>query len=185
MHTLHATSRLPRSGNAALAAGAVVQAALGTEFVLAGLSKMVDANYVAQFKTYVEASPGSNHGILAPVIQTLVVPHIALAADLSRFTELGAGLVLLVAAIEVVRRRFAGSFGSQHLYEPAVALLSSAAAIAVGGLSLVIYLMQGGGLPRINPASAFGSPIAIELLIVPLALGIAFLEFGRFRALRT
>jgi hypothetical protein len=47
----------------------------------------------------------------------------------------------------------------------------------------MIYLIQGGGLPKISAASAFGSPIAIELLIVPLAFGIAWLEFGRFRAL--
>jgi hypothetical protein len=178
------TTRLPRSGNAALAAGAVIQAALGTEFVLAGLSKMVDINYVAQFKTFVEASPGSNRGILAPIIQTLVVPNVALAADLSRFTELGAGVILLLAAIEVARRRFGGRFGSQHVYEPAVALLSSVAGLAVGSLSLMIYLVQGGGLPKISAAGAFGSPIAIELLIVPLAFGIAWLEFGRYRALR-
>ena len=70
-------------------------------------------------------------------------------------------------------------------YEPAVALLSSGAAVAVGGLSLMIYLIEGGGLPKISAAFAFGSPIAIELMIVPLAFGIAWLEFGRFRALRT
>jgi len=185
MNTLHATTRLPRSGNAALAAGALIQAALGLEFVLAGLSKIVDANFVSQFKTYVENSPGSTHGFLAPIIQALVIPNIAIAANLARFTEFCAGIVLLVAAVEVARRRFAGGFGSQHTYEPLVALASSAAGVAVGGLSLVIYLIQGGGLPKISAGSAFGSPIAIELLIVPLAFGIAWLEFGRFRALRT
>jgi len=185
MNTLHATARLPRSGNAALAAGALIQAALGTEFILAGLSKIVDANFVAQFKTYVENSPGAKAGLLAPIIQALVVPNIAVAANLARFTEFAAGIVLLVAALEVARRRFAGSFGSQHTYEPVVALASSAAGVAVGGLSLVIYLIQGGGLPRISAAGAFGSPIAIELLIVPLAFAIAWLEFGRYRALRT
>ena len=183
MNTLHATPRLPRSGNAALAAGALIQAALGTEFILAGLSKIVDANFVAQFNTYVENSPGAKAGPIAPIIQTLITPNIAIAANLARFTEFAAGIVLLIAAVEVARRRFAGSLGSQHTYEPIVALASSAAGIAVGGLSLMIYLIQGGGLPKISAASAFGTPIAIELLIVPLALGIAWLEFGRFRAL--
>jgi hypothetical protein len=183
MTTLRATPRLPRSGNAALAAGALIQAALGAEFILAGLSKIVDANFVVQFKTYVENSPGSKSGIVAPIIQALVIPNIGVAANLAQFTEFGAGVVLLVAALEVARRRFAGSFGSQHTYEPIVALASSAAGVAVGGLSLMIYLIQGGGLPKISAASAFGSPIAIELLIVPLAFGIAWLEFGRFRAL--
>ena len=185
MNALHTTSRLPRSGNAALAAGALIQAALGTEFVLAGLSKIVNGNFVTQFKTYVENSPGAKAGLLAPIVQALIVPNIAIAANLARFTELAAGVILLVAAVEVARRRFAGSFGSQHTYEPIVALASSAAGVAVGGLSLVIYLIQGGGLPKISAATAFGTPIAIELLIVPLAFAIAWLEFGRFRALRS
>jgi hypothetical protein len=177
-------ARLPRSGNAALAAGAVIQAALGVEFLLAGLSKYADAEFTTQFKGFVEGSPGAKHGLIAPIIQALVVPHIALAADLAKFTEVAAGLFLLVAAVEVARRRFSGRLGMQHQYEPAVALLSSIAAAAVAGLSLSIYLIEGGGLPMVNPGFAFGSPIAIELMLVPLAAGIAWLEFGRFRALR-
>ena len=177
-------ARIPRSGNAALAAGALIQAALGVDFLLAGLSKFADAEFTTQFKGFVEASPGAKTGVLAPIIQTLVVPHITIAADLAKSTEVGAGVFLLVAAVEVARRRFSDRFGTQHTYEPAVALLSAAAAVAVGGLSLMIYLIQGGGLPKISPAFAFGSPIAIELMIVPLAFGIAWLEFGRFRALR-
>ena len=179
------TSRLPLSGNAALAAGALVQAALGIEFLFAGLSKLVDPDFAAQFKSFVESSPGSRDGILAPLIQSLIVPHITLAADLAEFTELGAGLLLVVSAIEVGRRRFSGRLGRQHPYEPAVALLSSAAAVAIGGLSLMIYLIEGGVIPRVSAALAFGSPIAVELLIVPLAMGIAWLQFGRFRALTT
>jgi hypothetical protein len=88
-----------------------------------------------------------------------------------------------VAALEVARRRFSGPLGTQHAYEPTVALLSSAAAVAMGGLSLMIYLIDGGGVPKVNALFAFGSPIAIELMLVPLAFGIAWLEFGRFRAL--
>ena len=44
-----ATPRLPRSGNAALASGALIQALLGAEFVLAGLSKAIDPDFVTQF----------------------------------------------------------------------------------------------------------------------------------------
>jgi hypothetical protein len=177
--------RLPRSGNAALAAGALIQAALGAEFVLAGLGKVVAANYTEQFREFVEGSVGATNGPLAPLIQALVVPNIDLIAQLSRFTELTAGAVLVVSAIEVARRRFAGPLGAQHGYEPLVALVSSAAALVLGGLSLSIYLLQGGRLPEVSPDVAFSSPIAIELLIVPIALGIAWLELGRFLALRS
>jgi hypothetical protein len=65
------------------------------------------------------------------------------------------------------------------------ALVSSAAALVLGGLSLGIYLLQGGRLPSVNPDVAFASPIAVELLLVPVAVGIAWLELGRFLALRS
>jgi hypothetical protein len=42
----------------------------------------------------------------------------------------------------------------------------------------------GGGGPSVSPALP-SSPIAVELLIVPLAVGIGWLEFGRFVALRS
>jgi len=75
--------------------------------------------------------------------------------------------------------------GAQHRYEPIVALASAAAAFVLGGLSLGIYLLQGGRLPSVNPDVAFASPIAIELLLVPMAVGVAWLELGRFLALRS
>ena len=55
----------------------------------------------------------------------------------------------------------------------------------LGGLSLSIYVLQGGRLPSVNPDLAFGLPIAVELLLVPLAVGVAWLELGRFLALRS
>jgi hypothetical protein len=177
--------RSPRSGNAALAAGALIQAALGAEFVLAGLGKVVAANYTEQFRDFVEGSVGATTGPLSPLVQALVVPNIDFIAQLSRFTELTAGAVLVVSAIEVARRRFAGPLGAQHADEPLVALVSSAAALVLGGLSLSIYLLQGGRLPGVSPDVAFASPIAVELLIVPIAVGVAWLELGRFLALRS
>jgi hypothetical protein len=178
-------ARLPRSGNAALAAGAVVQAAIGAEFVLAGVNKAVDANYAVQFKSFVQGGPGSTSGPLAPIIQTLVLPNADLIGQLAKFTELFAGGVLIVTAIEVARRRLSGRLGAQHAYEPLAALLSALSALALGAMSLTILLIEGGRLPSINPAFAFASPIAIELLLVPLAFAIAWLEFARFRAVLT
>src|SRR5258707_11582402 len=81
MHSIHTSSRLPRSGNAALAAGALVQAALGLEFLFAGLSKAMSPTYAQQFRGFVQASPGSLNGPLAPIMQTLVLPNIDLAAQ--------------------------------------------------------------------------------------------------------
>ena len=184
MRNVGTSARLPLSGNAALAAGALVQMALGIEFALAGLSKLLDPDFATQFEQFVAGSPASRGSILAPLVQGVVLPHASIAAQLATAAELGAGVVLAVSAIEVARRRFPGRIGTQHRYENGVALLSACAALVVAGLSASIYVLEGGGLPRISGASAFGSPIAIELLLVPLALGIAWLEFGRFFALR-
>lgn len=122
---------------------------------------------------------------MAPLVQALVLPHAGLMATLAALTELGAGGILLLSTLEVSRRRFAGRLGTEHGYERAVALRSSAAALTLAGLSATIYLLQGGGLPVLGTAPAFDSPTAIELFVAPVALGIAWLEFGRFRAPRT
>lgn len=184
MRVLSPSHRLPRSGNTALAAGALIQVTLGLEFVLAGLNKFLDPHLVSQFSAFVAAQPGATTGFLAPLVQGLVLPHAGWAAYLAALTELTAGGVLLLSTFEVWRRRFSGTFGSQHGYEPVVALLSACAALAAASVSGLIYVLQGGGLPVLGTAAAFESPIAIELFVVPVALGVAWLEFGRFRALR-
>jgi hypothetical protein len=84
-----------------------------------------------------------------------------------------------------ISRRFSGPLGAQRAYEPLVVLVSAVAAFVLGGLSLSIYVLQGGGLLNVNPNLALVSPVAIELLIVPLALGIGWLEPSRFHALRS
>jgi hypothetical protein len=185
MNHIASEPRLPRSGNAALAAGALIQGSVGAVFMLAGLTKVIAPNYTEQFRAFVEGSAGARSGPLSALVQALVVPNLELAAELARFTELIAGAVLVVSAFEVARRRVSGPFGTQRAYEPLVALLSAAAAFVLGGLSLSIYVLQGGRLPSVDPALAFVSPIAIELLFVPLAIAIAVLELGRFAALRS
>jgi uncharacterized cupredoxin-like copper-binding protein len=161
-----------------------VQAILGIEFVLAGLNKVADPQYVAHFRDFASSSAGLVGGPLAALVRWLVLPNVTVIAQLARFTELIAGLVLVLVAAEVARRRFGGQLGAQHGYEPAFALAGALAALVLGGLSLTIYLLQGGGLPHVNAGLAFGPPIAIELFNVPLALAVAWMELGRFMVLR-
>ncbi len=180
----HHPPRLPASGNAALAASALIQAVLGIEFVLAGLNKFVDPAFDEHFGVYVRTSPGSQHGLFSGLINTLVLPNVGFWAFVIQWTELLLGLVLLVGAAEIARRRFSGSFGSRHGYEAPVALVAAFAGFIAAGLSFSIFLLQGGVLPEIQPGRAFTSPIPMELLITPLGLAIAWLEFGRFRVLK-
>jgi len=175
--------RLPASGNTALAASALIQAALGIEFLLSGLNKFADPNFVRNFKAFVAASPGTQNGLLAGLIHTLVQPNIAVFAGLTKYTELGLGLVLLLGALEVGRRRLSGKLGIEHGYEAPVALVAALAGLAAAGLSLSIALLMGESLPTITPGRALTTAIPVELLLVPLGIAVAWMEAGRFRVL--
>jgi hypothetical protein len=178
-----AIRRLPASGNTALAASALIQAALGVEFFLSGLNKFADPNFVRNFKSFVDASPGTHTGVLAPLIRAFVLPNIALFASLTKFMELGLGIVLLLGALEVGRRRLSGRLGEEHGYEAPVALIAAFAGLAAAGLSLSIALLMGEQLPTIMPGRALTTAIPVELLLVPLGIAVAWMEAGRFRVL--
>src|SRR5438876_5181182 len=175
--------RLPASGNTALAASALIQAALGIEFLLSGLNKFADPNFVRNFQAFVDGSPGTQNGLLAGLIHTLVQPNIAFFAGLTEYTELGLGIVLLLGALEVGRRRLSGRVGVEHGYEAPVALIAAFAGLAAAGLSLSIALLMGEQLPTITPGRALTTAIPVELLLVPLGIAVAWMEFGRFRVL--
>jgi hypothetical protein len=175
--------RLPASGNTALAASALIQAALGIEFTLSGLNKFADPNFVHNFKAFVAASPGTQNGLLASLIHAIVQPNIAFFAGLTKYTELGLGIVLLLGALEVGRRRLSGGFGAEHGYEAPVALVAAFAGLAAAGLSLSIALLMGEPLPTITPGRALTTAIPVELLLVPLGIAVAWMEAGRFRVL--
>ena len=175
--------RIPASGNAALAASALIQAALGIEFLLSGLNKFADPNFVHNFNAFVRASPGTYNGLLSSLIQQLVLPNIALFASVTKYTELVLGIVLLLGAIEVGRRRLGGPIAAQHGYEAPVAAIAALAGLAAAGLSLSIALMMGEQLPTITPGRALTTAIPVELLLVPLGIAVAWMEAGRFRVL--
>jgi hypothetical protein len=175
---------LPASGNVALAASAVVQASLGIEFTLAGLNKLADPNYVANFSSFVSSTPGSGGGPLALLVQAVVLPNAGVVATLIKVTELFLGPVLLIGALEIWRRRIHGRLGAAHGYEAGVALVAALAGIAAAALSFSIFLLTDGTLPTVMPGREFTSAIPVELLIVPLGLSVAWLELGRFAVLR-
>ena len=175
---------LPASGNVALASSAVVQAALGIEFALSGLNKLADPKYVANFSSFVSANPGSSSGPLSLFVQAIVLPNADLFATVLKITELALGPVLLIGALEIGRRRLSGRLGAAHGYEPALALVAGLAGLTAAGLAFSIFVLMGGVLPTVMPGRAFTTAIPVELLIVPLGLSIAWLEFGRFVVLR-
>jgi len=81
------TRRIPASGNAELAASGLIQAALGVDFFLSGLNKFADPEFVRNFRLFVDASPGTQTGLLAPFVHAIVQANIAFFADLTKFIE--------------------------------------------------------------------------------------------------
>jgi hypothetical protein len=175
--------RLPASGNTALAASALIQTAIGIEFILSGLNKFADPHYVQNFDQFVRSNPGTQSGILSGLVKGLVLPNVAFFATLLQFTELALGIVLLLGAVEVGRRRFSGRVGREHRYEAPVALVGALAGLAVAALSLSIAILMGEPLPTIMPGRAFTTAIPVELLLVPLGVAVAWMETGRFLVL--
>ena len=175
---------MPEGGNVSLASGAIVQAALGIEFSLSGLNKLADPNYLANFTSFVRANPGASRGPLSALVQTVVLPNAAVFAELLRATETVLGPILLIGALEIARRRLSGRLGAIHGYEAALALVAALAGVVAAGLGFSIFVLMGGVLPTVMPGRAFTSAIPVELLIVPLGLAVAWMEMGRFLALR-
>jgi len=58
------------------------------------------------------------------------------------------------------------------------------AGLASAALAFSIFVLMGGVLPTVMPGRAFTTAIPVELLIVPLGLSVAWVEFGRFLVLR-
>src|SRR6202047_1050401 len=87
--------RRPASGNTALAASALIQTALGIEFILSGLNKFADPRYVQNFNQFVSSNPGTQSGILSGLVKAVVLPNVAFFATLLQFSELALGIVLL------------------------------------------------------------------------------------------
>jgi hypothetical protein len=162
----------------------VVQAALGIEFALSGLNKLADPNYVANFSSFVSANPASSGGPFSLFVQELVLPNADLFATVLKVTELALGPILLIGALEIGRRRLSGRLGAAQAYEAGLALVAGLAGLTAAGLALSIFLLMGGVLPTVMPGRAFTTAIPVELLIVPLGLSVAWLEFGRFGVLR-
>jgi hypothetical protein len=175
--------RTPGSGSTALAASAFTQAAMGIEFTLSGMNKVADPRYVANFDAFVRSNPGSRSGVLAPLVHLIVLPHLSLFATVILGSELAIGMTLLLGAVEVARRRFSGRLGAEHNYEAVVALLAALAALGGAALTLSIFMLMGGVFPTVMPDRAFTTAIPVELLLVPIGLSLAWMEFGRWRVL--
>ena len=170
---------------AALGAAAVAQAILGLEFLLGGLNKYLDASFAGGFKSFVSSSAGAQGGVLSPIVRILILPNAAVFGELARFTELACGAILVMATADLLRGGFDVGDRARATQERVVAWFGLVAGAALGGLSLTIYLLKGGGLPGVDPQLALAPPVPVELVNVVLAGAVVWLQTGRLLSLRT
>jgi hypothetical protein len=173
-----------QASRATVAASALIQATLGIEFVLSGLDKFADPHYLADFNQFVRVNPGATSGLISGLVKMVVVPNTTIFAVAVQFSELAIGLMLLIGALELSWRGFAGRLGSNYRYQSAIALMSTLGGLAVAGLTLSIALLMGEPVPTVMSVNAFTTAIPVELLLVPFGIGVALIEAGRFMAIR-
>jgi uncharacterized cupredoxin-like copper-binding protein len=168
-----------------LGAAAIAQAILGLEFLLGGLNKYLDSNFADGFRSFVSSSVGAQSSVISPLVRNLILPNSPLFAELARFTELAAGLVLVIATADLLRGGFGERGDARTRLERVIAVSGLVAAVALGGLSMTIYMLKGGAFPGVNPRLALAPPVPVELVNVLLAGAVAWLQTGRLLALRT
>lgn len=165
-------------------AAALIQATLGLEFLLSGLDKFADPHYVADFAQFVRVNPGAMSGPTAVLVKAVVLPHLTIASVAIQVVEVTLGVLLLVGAIDLAWRGFFEHRPWRYGYQAAVALTGALAGIGVAGLSLSIALLMGEQLPAVMSVNAFTTAIPVELLLVPVGIGVALMGAGRFTAIR-
>jgi hypothetical protein len=165
-------------------AAALIQATLGLEFLISGLDKFADPRYLGDFNQFVRVNPGAISGPASIIVKALVLPHIDIAAVTVLLVEATLGVVLLLGAFDLGWRGLFDHRPWRYRYQAGVALTSAAAGAGVAGLSLSIGLLMGEQLPTVMSVNAFTTAIPVELLLVPVGIGVALIEVGRFMAIR-
>ncbi|HET9848865.1 MAG TPA: hypothetical protein VFR68_09965 [Candidatus Dormibacteraeota bacterium] len=165
-------------------AAALIQGTLGLEFVLSGLDKFADPHYVADFGQFVRVNPGAINGPASILVKAFVLPHLTIASVAVLVVEVSLGFLLLIGAIDLGWRGFFEHRLWRSGYQAAAALTSAVSGIGVAGLSLSIALLMGEQLPTVMSVNAFTTAIPVELLLVPVGIGVALIGVGRFTALR-
>lgn len=144
----------------------VVQVILAYEWLVSGINKLLDAGFSGQLMALLSQSTHSNPtGVYSTVMTRLVLPNHTLVAWVTPWTETSVGAVLALGAILWVARPRARS-------TVLVAGASCLALLTAATLDLNYNLINGGGLPWINPANATTNGISIDVMLLSIALAL-------------
>ena len=151
----------------AAAGMAVVEAALGYEWLLSGLNKVLSPTFgtglAHQLQSGLQGNPNTWYVALANAV---VLPHASVFATLVEAGELLVGLGLFAGAALWASGRMTA--GWARPLKPGVI-----AALLGGILMSVNYaVMSGETLPELNPGNAFNEGLSIDSLLAIIGIGL-------------
>lgn len=147
---------------------AVVEAAIGYEWLLSGLNKLLSADFAPGLAHQLLGSlQGNPNGWYTSLTTALVLPHARLFAALVQVGELMVGLGLFAGAALWASGRFPVARWARLLNLGVIAAL-------VGGIlmSANYAVMSGETLPGLNPGNPFNEGLSIDSLLTMIGLGL-------------
>jgi len=147
---------------------AAVEAAIGYEWLVSGLNKVLSPDFSSGLAHQLQVKmQGNPNGWYATLANSLMIPHARLCAFLAESGEVLVGLGMFVgAALWVSGRLQAGRWARRLSLGVSLAL--------VGGvlMSANYAVMAGDTLPGLNAANAFNEGISLDSLLTIVGLGL-------------
>jgi hypothetical protein len=155
------------SGSAARWGVALVEAAIGFEWLLSGLNKILNGHFTAGLAaTLHKAMTNNPNGWWVTLTQHLVVPNLQLFGPLVPIGELLIALGFFTGAIRWL------TVGSTRRRTPFVTFGVIGALLASVLMTTNFYLMAGNTLPGLNPSNAFNEGLSIDGLLTLIGAGL-------------
>jgi thiosulfate dehydrogenase [quinone] large subunit len=155
---------------------AVVEAAIGYEWLVSGLNKMLSPGFGSGLAKHLQSNlQGNPNRWYASLVDTLVMPHASLFAGLVEVGELLVALGMFLGAALWLSGRL-------RSITPRVLQMGVIAALVGGTLMSANYmLMAGNTLPGLNPANAFNEGISIDTLLTLIGVGLIVVHLAASR----
>jgi thiosulfate dehydrogenase [quinone] large subunit len=155
---------------------ALVEAAIGYEWLLSGLNKVLSADFssglASELRTSLQGNPNSWYVSLA---NSVMIPHARLFAFLAEGGEVLVGLALFAGAALWVSGRLQASRWARRINQAVIG------ALAGGVLMSANYAaMAGDTLPGINAGNAFNEGLSIDSLLAIIGLGLLVVHLVAF-----
>ncbi len=158
---------------------AIVEAAIGYEWLLSGLNKVLSPNFVSGLASNLRASLQDNpNRWYVSLADSLIIPHARIFALLAESGEILVALGMFAGAMLWVSGRVRESKWAKRLgFGVMLALLG-------GILMSVNYAVMGGDtLPGINAGNPFNEGLSIDSLLVMIGVGLLFVHVAASRTL--